>query len=130
MAADLRKSLEQLEKDVWPDPGPSSYLVARCHALRKVPIQSLDAEGLRILIGQRIGQPHLVPLAMKLLSENSLTDGGYYPGDLLIQVVKTAAGDVDQSILADLCQAAHAHPDQRFSKADLTLLEGVLANQP
>jgi len=82
-----RKSLEQLENDVWGDPTHGSHLVTRCHELRKVPIGRLNVEDLRILIGQQIGLDHLIPLALEVLRNDPLAEGDFYPGDLLKNVL-------------------------------------------
>jgi hypothetical protein len=57
--------------------------VRTAHALRRKPIGTLDAEALRLLISQNIGVEVLVPRAMTFLREDPLTEGDYYPGDLL-----------------------------------------------
>ncbi|GAA1085837.1 MULTISPECIES: contact-dependent growth inhibition system immunity protein [Kitasatospora] len=76
------RSLDELE-GAWPPPGPgATRLVATAHALRRVPLGELGAEGLRLLIGQDVGLPHLVPVALDLLEADPATEGGLYPGDL------------------------------------------------
>ena len=79
---------EQLERDVWPDPGPTTDLVAHCHRLRKVPLGELTAENLRLMIGQKIGWLYLVPLALDLLEADPWVAGDYREGDLLRAVSK------------------------------------------
>ncbi len=44
-------------------------------------------EDLRIMIGQGIGLPWLVPLAIERLQADPLVEGDYYPGDLLGSVL-------------------------------------------
>jgi len=84
------RSLEELDATRWPPaPAGATALVARCHALRKVPIGLLKAGDLRILIGQVIGTEHLLPLALDLLSEDALIEGDHYPGDLLRAAMST-----------------------------------------
>ncbi len=77
------KSIEQLENDVWTADHYPSNLVTRCVEYRKIPIGKLNAEQLRMLIGQQIGLKYLVPLALQFLQKDILTTGDYYPGDLL-----------------------------------------------
>ena len=60
---DRRKSLQQLEKQDWVDPGFDSQLVRTCHRLWRIPLAEFTAGDLRIMIGQGIGLPFLVPLA-------------------------------------------------------------------
>jgi hypothetical protein len=82
-----RDSLEQPERDRWGDaPEGASYLVRTVHALRARPLDSLDVEDLRILIGQEIGLDHLMPLALRTLETDPLAEGDFYPGDLLAAV--------------------------------------------
>ena len=39
------------------------------------------------MIGQKIGLPHLLPLAIKNLKNDQLAEGDYYLGDLLMSVI-------------------------------------------
>lgn len=61
--------------------------MTECHRLRHVPLKELSSEDLRLLIGQEIGLPFLVPLALEQFAENPWTEGHMYPGDLLKAVV-------------------------------------------
>ncbi len=81
------KSLENLEKDYWDEPGYESHLVKTCHQLRKKPLKEFEIEDLRIMIGQNIGLKFLVPIAIEELKENILAEGDYYEGDLLKAVL-------------------------------------------
>lgn len=84
-----QQSLEALENNYWPDEKEYvSGLVKRCHEYRKIPIGQLSAEQLRTLIGQQFGLPFLIPLAIEILSADILTEGAFYPGDLLEAVLK------------------------------------------
>lgn len=42
---------------------------------------------MRLLIGQDIGLPYLLPLALSVLRENPLAEGDMYEGDLLSAVL-------------------------------------------
>ncbi|SCG62213.1 contact-dependent growth inhibition system immunity protein [Micromonospora inositola] len=82
-------TIEQLERDVWPDPGPDdSFLVRRCTELRRKPLAEFTVEDLRIMFGQQIGVPALLPLAVQVLLCDPLAEGDYYPGDLLSNVLR------------------------------------------
>lgn len=85
----LSKSLENLEKSVWPplDPSEDSDLIRTCNALRKKQLKDFTIEDLREMIGQDIGLEYLIPLALEKLNENILTEGDYYEGDLLKSVL-------------------------------------------
>lgn len=83
-----QKSLEVLENNKWPD--EKEYLtglIKRCHDYRKIPVGKLTAGELRTLIGQNIGLPYLVPIAIDFLKTDVLIEGDLYPGDLLDSVL-------------------------------------------
>lgn len=81
-------TIEDLEGDRWPDPGPgATYLVGRCTALRRKPLAEFTVEDMRIMIGQRIGVSALLPRAVQTLVADPLAEGDYYPGDLLRAVL-------------------------------------------
>lgn len=84
---DRRKSLEELEGERWGEPTFDSYLVTTCHRLRKKPVGEFTVEDLRIMIGQQIGLPFLVPIAVEVLAQDPLAQGDFYPGDLLKMVI-------------------------------------------
>ncbi|MFD7866445.1 contact-dependent growth inhibition system immunity protein [Streptomyces sp. NPDC057682] len=85
---DRARSLEELERAGCPEPSPdSSRLVTTAHALRRRPIGELTVEDMRLLIGQHMGLPHLLPLALEVLRENPMAEGHMYEGDLLSAVL-------------------------------------------
>jgi hypothetical protein len=45
-------------------------------------------EDLRIMIGQQIALPHLLPRALALLEADPLAEGDLFPGDLLANVLR------------------------------------------
>ncbi|MFG2167869.1 contact-dependent growth inhibition system immunity protein [Micromonospora chersina] len=82
-------TIEQLERDVWPDPGPdATFLVRRCTELRRKPLAEFTVEDLRIMLGQGLGVPVLLPLAVQVLLREPLTEGDHYPGGLLHNVLR------------------------------------------
>lgn len=85
-------TLEQIERDFWSDTDYTTRLVQRCYELRKVPLNRLTVEDLRLLIGQSIGLQYLVPLALEFLEEDPLVEGDYFPGDLLKNVLAVKEG--------------------------------------
>ena len=80
-------TLTELEELDWGPPTFNSWLVQTAHRLRKVPLKDLGAGDLRLLIGQRIGLPYLVPVALDLLATDPLIEGSYDPGDLLNAII-------------------------------------------
>jgi hypothetical protein len=88
---DFTKSIEQLENVFLSDYDFETSLVANVHAYRKVPIEDLSAEQIRLLIGQNIGLEFLIPKAMEFLTADILTDATFYEGDLLVAVISCNA---------------------------------------
>ncbi len=82
------KALQELEGQDWGEPPYPSHLVTTCHALGRKPLREFTVEDLRIMIGQNIGLPYLVPLAIEQLQRDPLIQGDYFPGDLLAAVVR------------------------------------------
>lgn len=82
------KSIETLENHAWEHPTHDTHVVRECHRLRKVPLQDLHVEDLRLLVGQNIGLKWLVPLALERLEKDPLLEGDYYPGDLLHSILQ------------------------------------------
>jgi hypothetical protein len=75
------QSLEQIE-GVWPEPEFQSGLVLSCHAARKKPIDQLSDLELATLLIQDIGVAHILPEAVRRLSQNQPDDTEYFEGQL------------------------------------------------
>lgn len=100
------KSLQELENSDWGDPASDdTYLVTTCKDLRRVPLKNLGTEDLRILIGQNIGLPFLIPLALERLSSKPLAEGDFYPGDLLVKVLMSESAFWENH--SDYCEEVH-----------------------
>jgi hypothetical protein len=83
----MAKSIEQLENDYWKEPVEfQSNLVINCYKYRKIPINELTIEQLRLLVSQKIGLKHIVRLGIKELAKNVLAEGDFYEGDLLVAI--------------------------------------------
>ena len=83
----LSKSIEQLEKDVWKNPSEfPTDLIEKCYRYRKISIEELTNEQIRLLISQKIGIKYLIGIALEKLERNILTEGDFYEGDLLVAV--------------------------------------------
>ncbi len=84
-----QKSLENLEKKVWAplNSNEGSHLIRTCNELRKKQLEDYTIEDLRIMIGQEIGLPFLIPLAIEKLTDNLFAEGDMYEGDLLNNVL-------------------------------------------
>lgn len=82
-----KQTIETLENNRWGPPQHNTHLVKRCHELRKIPIGEFTAEDLRIMIGQQMALPYLVPMAIEKLTRDLFTAGDFYEGDLLQNVL-------------------------------------------
>ena len=81
------QTLTELEANDWGDPEFSSHLATTVHKLRHKPTGDFTTEDLRITIGQSVGLPYLIPLAIAKLELEPLAEGDFYPGDLLCSVI-------------------------------------------
>jgi hypothetical protein len=88
LRVDDQQTLDDLDPPAWGSPTYDSYLVVRTHELRRVPLGQFTTEDLRIMIGQQIGLPHLVPLALVVLANDPLASGDFFSGDLLEVVMR------------------------------------------
>ncbi|MBB4080807.1 hypothetical protein GGR28_003442 [Lewinella aquimaris] len=86
-------SIEELSGERWKFDGdfPSS-LISRCYEYRKVPLNQLSADHLRLLVSQGIGLEYVMPFVLVQLKENPIVEGSYYPGDLLLAVGTVDSG--------------------------------------
>lgn len=121
-------SLEQLEKDVWPEPDYTSYLVTTCHKLRKKRLGEFSVEDLRIMLGQSIGAIHLLPRAIEILRVNPFAEGDFFEGDLLVAIARhpeniSLLAPEDIMRLRKVCMAAVASTDPSLRAPDLSLVE-------
>jgi len=83
------ETLDDLDPPAWGDANDDdTYLVRRCHELRRKPLDEFAPEDLRIMIGQQIALPFLVPRALNLLAADPLVSGDLFPGDLLEAVMR------------------------------------------
>lgn len=93
-SSDINESLtlEQLEGHPWGDPpADATRLIETVYELRHKPVGTMDTEDLRVLLLQQVSVDILVPVALTHLERNPLAEGDYYPGDLLVAVLKTPA---------------------------------------
>ncbi|GAA3913552.1 contact-dependent growth inhibition system immunity protein [Actinoplanes auranticolor] len=85
-------TIQQIEGRGWGTvPADASFLVQRCTELRRKPLEQFTVEDLRIMLGQEIAVPILLPLAVDVLAADPHAEGDYYPGDLLWAVLRLPA---------------------------------------
>jgi hypothetical protein len=64
-------TIEAIEGVREPDPGPqASSLIRRCVGLRRKPLAEFTTEDLRIMLGQEIAVPTLLPIAVTVLADD------------------------------------------------------------
>ena len=124
-------TLEELEGEVWGEPEFESHLVLTCHALRKKELDRFTTEDLRIMVGQTISMPILLPRAIVVLERDPLAEGHFFPGDLLSALLRPGnwpslvalsapIKTICERALAMLeLRSAQSLPDGRFVGADL-----------
>lgn len=89
MADKSPRTLEQLEGgDKWTESPDDTFLISRCVALRRKPLDEFTTEDLRIMIGQNVGLRYLIPMALDRLTQNLFVSGDFYRGDLLGVVLR------------------------------------------
>nr|WP_308129066.1 contact-dependent growth inhibition system immunity protein [Actinoplanes polyasparticus] len=105
----MDRTIEDIEGVRELEPGPDATpLVRRCLALRRKPLSEFRVEDLRILLGQRIAVPVLLPMAVAVLVDDPLAEGDFYAGDLLntvVQLPDTAWGSGERERFADVLRA-------------------------
>jgi hypothetical protein len=87
---DRGSSLEELEGLRWPEaPAGTTLMVRNVYELRRRPVATLEPHELARLIGQDVGLPWLLPLAVEILRDTApkQAEGGWFDDDLLYAVV-------------------------------------------
>jgi len=86
---DLSRSLEQLSgTDVGKPDDASTYMVAAIIRSWQKPLRELSDEEIGRLIVQHEGYPYVLDLVWPKLESNPLFDGGYYPRDVLSNLIR------------------------------------------
>ncbi|MFK4071771.1 contact-dependent growth inhibition system immunity protein [Streptomyces sp. NPDC029674] len=89
-AFDRGSTLEELEGRRWPPPpADATPMVRNVYELRHRPVGTLEPHELARLIGQDVGLPWLLPLAVEILRATApkQAEGGWFDDDLLYAVV-------------------------------------------
>jgi len=81
-------TIEALEKHDFGNPNEApTHMVKRCLELCKVPLNQFTIGDLRLMIGQGFSPQYLIPLAIEYLHVDIFTEGDFYQGDLLRNVL-------------------------------------------
>ena len=82
------ETLTELESDDWGPPTYPSYVVTTCHKLRYKPLEDFTAEDLRLMVGQEISLPSLMPMALDVLElVDPFAGGDMNRGTLLLHAL-------------------------------------------
>ncbi|MFQ6552661.1 contact-dependent growth inhibition system immunity protein [Aestuariibius insulae] len=127
-----QKTLEELEGEIWPEPGFKSYLTTTCYQLRKKKLAEFTVEDLRIMLGQSIGARHLLPKALIVLKENPFADGDFFEGDLLGAISRYPENMLlldckDKEMFRDICKTVLSSCDDPLPEPDRTQVEELVA---
>ncbi|MCA6091057.1 hypothetical protein LE181_02585 [Streptomyces sp. SCA3-4] len=88
----LDRTLDELDPPRWTAPAAdATHLVRTVHQLRCIPLRELRPADLRTLISQQVALPYVLPLAVRLLTDEPLLDAYFYEGDLLLAAVEAPA---------------------------------------
>ncbi|MEW4453178.1 contact-dependent growth inhibition system immunity protein [Bremerella sp. JC817] len=134
MNFDRQKSLQDLERNDWGETSGDTYIMRTCHRLRRVPLSDFTDEDLRVMLGQQISLPFLVPLALDRLQVDPLLEAELYPGDLLGVVLKVPENywkkhrDASEILRAIVARANEMLP--WLDEADASLVRENLSNAP
>lgn len=110
-------TLEQIDGRSWGNPpADATRLIKTVYALRHKPVGTMETEDLRVLLLQQESLDVLVPVALTRLSLNPLAEGDFYPGDLLVAVLKTPSS------------YWQAHPDEQIRATQVVEAVGMLGN--
>lgn len=82
------QTLTQLEGGDWGEPNYQSYVVTTAHRLRHKPLREFTAVDLRLMLGQQVSLPVLMPMALDVLEVEPFAGGDMYPGALLSVALK------------------------------------------
>jgi hypothetical protein len=115
--SDQSKSIEDLERIVWPSSPLTSHVAQTSFDRRRKPLRDLTDEDLRLGLEQQIGVDYLAPLAVEWLKVDPLIEARIYPGDLL------------QSLLALPASYWQRHPRIRDEAATLASAGFALARE-
>lgn len=86
---DLSLSLEELTglKEGDPEDAPTPMVAAIMKSWKK-PLNQLSDDEIGRLVVQHYGYPYLLDLVLPKLEADPLFDGGYYPGDVLSNLIR------------------------------------------
>ena len=116
---DFSLSLEELTglKEGDPQDAPTPIVAAIMRAWKK-PLNELSDHEIGRLVVQHYGYPYLLDVVWPKLEADPLFDGGYYPGDVLSNLIRADATiwadrPAYKARLDELCRRALKRPDDQ-----------------
>lgn len=87
--ADLAKSIDELDRVRSTEPGDApTQMVRDIYRSRRKPLIELRSDEIGQLVAQLDGLPWILDLVFPKLRSNPLFEGGYYPGDVLSNLLR------------------------------------------
>ncbi|MCS7478126.1 contact-dependent growth inhibition system immunity protein [Umezawaea endophytica] len=122
-------SLDEVDGRWGAVPSDATALMRTVYELRRRPIGTLQPEDLRVLVGQQVGLDVLVPRTVTLLEQNPLLEGDYYPGDVLVSVLRLPStywsANPAQRTAVEAILTTLDHPDSSIRSAIRTFREAT-----
>jgi hypothetical protein len=72
-------------------PSSGSHVTSELHRLGDLPVAELTIEDLRLLAAQETRLDEVVPVALARLQPQPLAHGDFYPGDLLVALLRLSS---------------------------------------
>lgn len=101
----MRSTIEELEREIWPEPDWQSSLVLTAHALRKKPINELSPNELRVAFNEDIGTDFLKDRVLEILKGDPIA-GDIFDGDLINSVMRSRQFREDLAFRAKISDLA------------------------
>ena len=111
-----QKTLNEILGIRRPPAHASTGLVRRVYEAGEVPLEDLSDEELRVLLSQRLGVAHVIPLALARLEKELWCEATFYRGDLLVAAIGAESGleksDPSWSWLHEIAKQASSRVDE------------------
>jgi hypothetical protein len=118
---DGSKSLQEIDGEDWGDPETAETpMIGRVLGLRRKPLRELTHGEVRLAVGQKVGFPIVLEVAIRRLRADPLIEGDYYPGDVLAALVRLDEDDWEgrDDLRSDLAELFRQAMEQSSEDAD------------
>lgn len=95
-------------------------MIGKVLTLRRKPLADLTNGEVRLAVGQKVGFPYILELAMMRLRADPLIEGDFYPGDVLAALVRLNEEDWEgrNDLRAELAELFGQAMEQSNEDAD------------